>query len=412
MAIRKAKVAVLGVGYSKITRGEEDRTLGDDAIKACTNAIIDAGLQIQDIDGITSYPNRADGVATASDDGFFTVTPHYIWRRLKIPNLRWGEVNQKFVGSSIIEAHNAIAGGACRYALVWRAVNFPRGQRYRQSGTDTVDSAEGGNQFSFPYGAVGGPMQFALVARRYFDKYGATREHFATFVVANRKHALLNEKGYWATNRPEVITRQDYLGARMIADPLSLYDCDIPVQGCAAWVLGPTEAAQDLPHRAAFILGYAQGYRGPGGGPQTFSHGGGRSPKPTLEDNQEMGARLAHHLWEVTGVGPADIATANLYDGFSIIPLLWLEALGFCREGEAHQFIQDGRIEIGGKLPLNTSGGNLGEGRLHGSTHISEAVLQAMGRAGPRQVKHVRYTLAAVDQPTVGQAIVFSSEPD
>ena len=402
MPTDKAKVAVLGLGYSKITRGEPDTTLGDEAVEACTKAIADAGLQVSDIDGITSY---APDMGSGAEDGISMVTPQYMWGRLKLP-LRWGEVNHKFVGSSLIEAHNAIAGGACRYALVWRASDFPRGRRH---GEVDLSRATGGGQFSQPYGAIGGPMLHAQAARRYFDMYGATREHMATFVVNNRKHALMNEKSFWAINRPEELTREEYLSARLIADPFCLYDCDIQVRGCAAWVLGPAEAAQDLPHRAAFIKGSAQLYITPGG-PETFSHEGGLLRKPGLEDNADVGPLLKRNLWEPIGLRPSDISTANVYDGFSFLTWLWLEALGFCKEGEAFEFIQNGRIEIGGELPLNTSGGHLGEGATAGSPHYTEAILQAMGRAGPRQVKDVRYTLAATDRPCRAQVMIFSSE--
>ncbi len=401
----KAKVAVLGLGYGRITRDppSPDKTLGDEAVETCMGAIADAGLQVQDIDGITSY---AEGRNDA-DDGVLGVSPQYIWRRLKLP-IRWGEVNNKFVGSSLVEAHNAIAGGACRYALVWRAVDFPRGRRY---GQPDARRAQGAGQFVLPYGAGGGYMLHAPTATRYFHKYGATREDMAAFVVSNRKHALMNEHSYWSQNRPETLTREDYLSSRMIADPLCLYDCDIPVRGTIAFVLGPAEAAQDLPHRPAYVKSFAQGWIGPRG-PDTFFHGGGRLLKPSLEDNVDVRPWLQRTLWEPSRLRPSDMSTANVYDGFSILAWMWLEALGFCGEGEAFKFVQDGRMEIGGQLPLNTGGGHLGEGALAGAPHYAEAVRQTMGRAGGRQVPDVRYALAATDRPTRAQVMIFSSEKD
>ncbi|MCU1401532.1 MAG: hypothetical protein JWN62_4641 [Acidimicrobiales bacterium] len=419
MTDKKAKVAVLGIGYSKISRGNSTQSLGADAVEACRAAISDAGIGVEEVDGITTYKYRPDyyGGSTAapdeSVDGVLVASPQYIWKHLGFPNLRWGEWNDKFVGSSLIEAHNAIAGGACRYALVWRACGFEQGIRY---GNIDPDRVTGNDEFTLPYGAYGGPPLLALLAQRYFDGYGATRAHMATFISMTRKNALLSGRGYWAENRPEQLSVADYMAARMISSPLCLYDCDIPVQGCAAYLLGPAEAAQDVPHGSAFIKGFAQGYLGPGG-VQTFLHSGGRA-RPPLDDgyawepNLELGRRIASNLWAATGLTPKDISTANLYDGFSIIAWSWLEGLGFCGEGEAFEFVQDGRVEIGGELPINTSGGNLGEGRMHGAPHVSEAIYQAMGRAGERQVKDARYTLAAPDRLAVGQAIVFSSEPD
>jgi acetyl-CoA acetyltransferase len=401
-----AKVAVLGIAYSRITRDDppEGVTLGDECVAACRTAIADAGLHPEDIDGITSYAEPYGDAA----DGVTVVSPQYIWRRLGL-QIRWGEVNNKFVGSSLIEAHNAIAGGACRYALVWRGVDVPRHQRNLQA--ETRPRASGDSQFSLPYGATGGYIMHAPSAQRYFHEYGATRQHMANFVVRNRRHALMNEKSYWSVNRPESLSVDDYMSARMIADPLCLYDCDIPVRGCVAYVLGPAEAAADLAHRASYIKAFAQAWIGPRG-PGTFFHNGGRLLKPSLEDNADLPPLFERTLWGPSGLRPSDMGTANVYDGFSILSWLWLEALGFCGVGEAFEFVQGDRTEIEGELPLNTSGGHLAEGALAGAPHYSESILQTMGRAGPRQVDDVHYALAATDRPTRAQVIIFSSQPD
>jgi acetyl-CoA acetyltransferase len=408
----RAKVAVLGVGYSRISRDPlpEGRIVGDECIDACRTAIADAGLTTADIDGITSFVEDSSPAV----DGITGVTPQYVWRRLGL-DITWGEVNNKFVGGSLIEAHNAIAGGACKFALVWRAVDDPRlpARRAAANGAAQRPRIGGDMAFSTPYGTIGGFIMggHSQTAARYFHQYGATREHMAKHVVRNRKNALLNEKSYWAINKPEALTVEDYMSARMVADPLCLYDCDIPVRGCIAYVLGPAEAAQDLDHGAAYVKGFAKAWIGPRGA-QTFYHGGGRMLKPALDDNDDLPPLFDRHLWGPLGLRPSDMSTANLYDGFSILTWLWLEALGFCGRGEAFEYVQGDHNEIGGSLPLNTSGGHLAEGALAGAPHYAEAVLQCMGRAGPRQVANVHYALAATDRPTRAQAIVFSSEPD
>jgi acetyl-CoA acetyltransferase len=401
----RAKVAVLGIGYSKISRvGLPDGTvLGDECLEACRVAIEDAGLCSEDIDGITSFvgPNNDEAA-----DGIACVSPEYIWRRMRLA-VRWGEVNQKFVGSSLIEAHNAVASGACRYALVLRAVNTAEGGGLSApAALLATDDA----QFTLPYGAGGYSIAHALVAQRYYKKYGATRQHMANFVVANRRHALMNEKSYWSLNRPEALSVDKYLSARMIAEPLCLYDCDIPVRGCVAYVLGPADAGRDLSHRPAFIKAFAQAWVGPRGR-RTFYHEGGRLSRPSLEDNEGLPSLYERNLWGPSGLRPSDMSTVNLYDGFSIFVWLWLEALGFCNVGEGFEFVQNGRVELGGDLPLNTGGGHLGEGALAGAPHYSEAILQAMGRAGVRQVENVRFSLAGTDRPTRGQVIIFGAEP-
>jgi acetyl-CoA acetyltransferase len=413
----KARSAVMGVGYSRITRDPlpEGRILGDECVEACKAAIADAGISIADVDGITSfYENMGPDDLNPATDGVTRVSLEYLWRRLGL-NPRWGEINNKFVGGSLIEANNAIAAGAARFVLVWRAVDDPRlpARRGDTAGPPQRARVSGDQAFKAPYGPVGGMVQggHAQVATRYFHEYGATREHMANHIVRNRRHALMNEKSYWSINKPEQLSVDDYLNARMIADPLCLYDCDIPVRGCIAYVLGPAEVAQDLDHGAAYIKGFAQYWIGPRG-VNAFYHSGGRQLKPALDENDELPPVFRRHLWDPMGLDPSDMSTINVYDGFSIISWLWLEALGICGVGEAFEYVQGDHNAVGGKMPLNTSGGHLAEGALAGAPHYAEAALQAMGRAGVRQVENCRYALAATDRPSRAQVIVFSSQPD
>ena len=391
------KVAVTGVGYSHLTRDPE-KYLGVDAVQACRKAIADAGLVPDDIDGLITFPEPGDhSPGVALRDGIEIVTPRYIFRALDLTEVSWSRIDHVFIGNAFIEAANAVAAGACNYALVWRALTFPKGIRYGQT---TQTQASGREQFSYPYGYTGpGPASRAVIYRRYMDKYGATREDMATHIVNNRNNALLNEKGYWYNHRPEAITVDDYLNSRMVADPFCLYDCDIPVHGCAAWVLTAADRVSAAPNKPAYLIGYVD--KG-----LSVRH---VSSSP-LEENQEAGLSAGKRLWDVTGLRPTDITTANVYDGFSLYVYLWLEALGFCGEGEAFEFVQDGRTKLGGKLPLNTSGGNLGEGRLHGAAHITESILQVMGRAGERQVNDASLALCAVGPPG-GQTMIFSQNP-
>jgi acetyl-CoA acetyltransferase len=416
-AFGKAKSAVLGIGYSRITRDPlpEGRILGDEWEEAAKAAIADAGLTVADIDGITSfYENMGPDDLNPMTDGVTRVSLEYAWRRLKL-DVRWGEINNKFVGSSLMEANNAIAAGAARFVLVWRAVDDPRlpGRRADGGGPPQRARVSGDAAFKVPYGPVGGMVQggHAQVATRYYHKYGATREHMANHIVRNRKHALMNEKSYWSINKPEQLTVDDYLNARMIADPLCLYDCDLPVRGVICYVLGPADAAQDVDHGAAYIKGFSQYWIGPRG-MGAFRHGGGRELLPALDENDKLPPVFERNLWGPIGLKPSDMSTINVYDGFSIISWLWLEALGICGIGEAFEYVQGDHNAIGGTRPLNTSGGHLGEGALGGAPHYAEAALQCMGRAGQRQVKDCRYALAATDRPSRAQVIVFSSTPD
>jgi acetyl-CoA acetyltransferase len=388
------KVAVIGVGWTNSTR-RPTQSLGADGLEACLEAIKDAGLHPSDIDGLCAAGSL--GASNISpQEGIGQVTPRYMFKALGLSAVNWTS------DGSLLDAAEAVSAGSCDYALAWRCMTYPQGQRY---GAVDPGQASGPSEFSYPYGyqisaaGAAGPPSRAVVYQRYMEKYGATRDHMATFIIHNREMALLNDKSFWASERPEHLTKEDYLSARMISDPFCLYDCDIPVQACRAWVVTRTELAKDLPHSPAHLVGYVRGAR-----PDLYQRG-------VLEEEQEGALATANRLWQITGLKPKDVSTVNLYDGFSMFVYIWLEALGYCKEGEAFEFIQDGRIGLQGELPLCTSGGSLGEGRLWGSAQHMEAVLQAMGRAGARQVKGNPITLSNFGPGVGGEIALFASEP-
>ena len=390
----KARAAVVGVGHSKVHR-RDDISLGALTVDACRNAIADAGLKPSDIDGLACAPNvPLDG--NGDVNGIDLVRTNFIARALDL-DLAWGADVVGMVGQSLVQAIHAIAAGGCNYALVFRSMHGPQG-RYGRSNPSEL---EGQRQYTGSYGMFA-PVMFATMWSRYQQKYNSgTREQMATYIVNNRKNALMWEHGHWYQHRPEPLTIEDYLTARTISTPFCLFDCDIPVQGSGAWVVTSAEGARDLPNPPAYVLGTTSPV-----------HGGERvGPFVTLERQMEEGKRVAKHLWENAGVDPRDVDVANLYDGFSIITPLWLEAMGFCGEGEAFEFMQDGRIELDGELPLNTSSGNLGAGRMHGVPHFIDGALQVMGRSGPRQVKDAESSVAMVGPHTGAAGIVFGRNP-
>jgi acetyl-CoA acetyltransferase len=198
------------------------------------------------------------------------------------------------------------------------------------------------------------------------------------------------------------MTEEDYLNSRYIAEPLCLFDCDIPIEGCAAFVLTSADRARDLKNPPAYIAACAQNTAR--NRPAMISY--------ILDDYMACGATLAGKLWGDSGLGPRDIGAAQLYDGFSPSTYYWLEAGGFCPQGEAHAFVQDGRIALEGELPVNTFGGSLSEGRLHGMGHLAEAALQVTGRAGPRQIAGCSASCAIDGSPLLrGSGVVFTAEP-
>jgi len=390
----KGKTAIVGVGYSQLTRNSQ-KPLGSLTIDACRAALEDAGVTPEQVDGLATYP-EAPFHGAGVKDGEDIVSVVYLLNHLALAeDVRWyAQIETGMIASPVIEAVNALIAGACNYVLIWRSLHQPRG-RY---GAWTSNRAVGESQFMAPYGCTSIFQWHAMQWQRYMHKYGARREHLATFVVNSRRNANLNPRAFFHTTP---MSHEDYLASRWIAEPLCLFDCDIPVEGCVAIVLTTAERARDLRNPPAYIAGYGQNTSRR----RTLFH-------YALDDYIACGQSLATKLWSSSGIGPKDMAAAELYDGFSPSTLYWLEAAGFCKEGEAYQFIQDGRIALEGELPVNTFGGSLSEGRLHGMGHIAEAVFQVTGRAEKRQIPNAAAACAIDGSPMLrGSGIVVTKEP-
>ena len=388
----KGKVAVAGIGFSALTRRSEEN-LGKLAFDAANAALADAGLAPSDIDGLATFIMGGTG-----KDGVDAVSADYFLKHYPLsPDFRWyAELQQGMIASAVIEGVTAIISGMANYVLVWRAMHNPVGRPYTQV---TARTAPGDSQFSLPYGQAAVYQWHAMAYQRYLHQYGARREAMAAMAVNQRRNANLNERAYF---RDTPMTEEDYLNARFIAEPLCLFDCDIPIEGCAAFVLTSAERARELKNPPAYIAACAQNVSAQR--PAMISY--------ILDDYMACGATLAGQLWRDSGLGPQDMGAAELYDGFAPSTWYWLEAAGFCPPGQAHAFIQDGRIALEGELPLNTFGGSLSEGRLHGMGHLAEAALQVTGRAGPRQIANCDAACAIDGSPLLrGSGIVFTSQP-
>src|SRR3954447_17053698 len=388
----KGKVAVVGIGFSELSRHSE-KTLGRLAFDAANAAVEDAGLTSRDIDGLATYimgGTGRDGVDSVSADYFmkhYPMSPQFEW---------YAELQQGMIASGVMEGVNAIISGTANYVLVWRAMHNPPGRPYTQV---TARQAQGDSQFTLPYGLAAIYQWHALAYQRYLHLSGGKRESMAALAVNQRRNANLNERAYF---RDMPMTEEDYLNSRFIADPLCLFDCDIPIEGCAAFVLTSAERARDLPNPPAYIAACAQNTAT--ARPNNISY--------ILDDYMTCGATLAGKLWRDSGMAPSEMQAAQLYDGFSPSTYYWLEAAGFCPQGEAHSFVQDGRIALEGELPVNTFGGSLSEGRLHGMGHLAEAALQVTGRAGPRQIAGCHASCAIDGSPLLrGSGVVFTLEP-
>ncbi len=365
----RCKVAVSGVGFSKVTRSA-DIPLAAHALTAVKEAVADSGLQMSDIDGLATYP-ELPATGHAEVDGISIVSVNCMMAMLKLPNLTWHiQVGTTNIGGAVQQAVNALLAGVCKYAVVWRAMHNPRG---------TYQNLPGG---------------MAVAYTRWLERNNQNREKMATLAVTQRRHTQHNPHAYF---HGTPLSREDYLASRMVAYPFCLFDCDIPVQGAVAIVLTTANRARDLKPRPAYLAGYGQ---------RLHFEVAGRIG--SLSSYMEGGSSSAKLTWERSGFTPKDVDVAQIYDGFSASVIYGLESYGFCQEGEALDFIQEGRIELDGELPLNTFGGSLGTGRIHGLWHIIEGALQASGRAGSRQVKDANVSFVGASAPIVtGTTFIF-----
>lgn len=387
------RVAIAGVGFSPIER-RTTRPLGAFALQAAEAAVADCGLTLRDIDGLATYPS-APFLGAANRDGEDIISVEFFLSEPRIGEIAWySQAGEGLVCTAVRDAVNALVAGACAYVLVWRAMYVPPGTY----GSTASREAAGDAQFTAPWGCVS-PLQWhALAYRRYLETYGAERAAMAALVLSSRRNANRNEHAVFSGR---TLSAEEYNSARMITDPLCLLDCDTPVTACVAAVLTTADRARDLRHRPAYVASVGQ---------QTANRS--HPVHYTLHDHIESGKPMADRLWRDAGLGPAEMSAAQLYDGFAPSAWYWLEAGGFCGRGEAHAFTQDGRIALGGALPVNTFGGSLSQGRLHGMGHIAEAVLQLQGRAGPRQVPDAAAIAVFDGSPMLrGSGIVLTRGP-
>lgn len=390
--------AFAGFGQSRVFRHDEV-PLGVLAIEACHSAIADAGLDPSQIDGVACVPKPPFAIEGSSQDGYHFVSTDYVIQALGL-RTKWNRNVEGMLGTSVVEAIRAIEAGLCTYALVFRALHSPS-QGY---GHTSEDYATGPSQYSSPYG-IYAPARLAGQAwTRYQDRYKAgTREQMAAYVIQARQSGLNYEGSYWHQQQASELSRGDYITARMVATPLSIYDCDLPVQVVGAFVLTTAGRARDLPHPPAYVRGIGLSTDAPLLDLRTFS----------LESQMEVARNIGANLWAGSGLKATDVKVANLYDGFSFLSIPWLEGLGFCGEGEAFDFIQSGRIALNGDLPVNPSGGSLGSGRFHGINHLMDAVLQIMNRSGARQVTNPDIALATIGPPYLdGAAFLLGRDPN
>ncbi len=369
----KDKAAVCGVGHSPYGRRLNRSTI-DLAGEAIRNALDDAGLGRDDLDGLivsfgTSIGADADTLAYA------------LGLKLKMYNQTWA--HGRFTASCIQWAAMAVNAGLANAVACLAAISFSGFRKPMMGGSGDSEGAReaGGGHGEDPvFGMTSPGAGAALVAQRYFSRFGATSRQLAAVPVAFRKHASLNP----AAIMREPITVDDHQNSRFVCEPLHLLDYCLINDGAACVIVTSSERARDRKKPPVFI----SGMQGLPGGREEFIWtypGFGTSQQDLFDYKPGL-----QPVYQMAGVTPKDIDALFTYDAFAILAWTALERFGFCGQGEAAAFTQDGRIELGGALPMNTNGGLLSEGHIMGWNHQVEIVRQLRGECGPRQVANAQ----------------------
>jgi len=373
-------IAITGIGQLPAAR-PADRSIHALARDACMAAITDAGLEPKDIRGVSTYPGILEDGSGLSP---VSIADIRLMLGLEVDWYSANAIDSPGQLSALFAAALAISAGLARHVLVFRAVG-EASARISSGASGAARQAAGSGIWHRAYHA-NVANYFALFAQRHFHQFGTTSEQLGQLAVVAREGAVDNPNAIYRNP----ITLQDYLDGRVISSPLRIFDCDVPIDGATAFVMSAVDAARDGPNSPILLesFGTAAAVRSP-----TFASIGAEA--------------AAAMMWSRTDLRPKDIDTAQLYDGFSILTLHWLEALGFCGRGEGGAFLEGGdRIRRDGELPMNTGGGQLSAGRFHGFGHVHEACTQLWGRAGKRQVADARTAVVSAGAMSHGCALL------
>lgn len=363
-------VVISGIGMSAVGRrlGRDPLGLMVDAALA---AIEDAGLTPDDIDGISSYPGTSMGGLTGSTGaGIFGLE-----EALRVRPVWFGSgMETSGQTGAVVNAMLAVHAGLSRHVLCVRGVWESTFQAMERSGevrSGGGSRVSGEMEWRLPYGAFSAANWIGMMANRHMQTFGTTREQLGAIALNARANAARNPSAVYR----EPLTMDEYLSARPVTTPFGLYDCDVPCDGAVAVVVSHADTVPDL--RAPVVRVEAVG--------TAIDERISWDQGTLLHEPVLLGA--ARHVWTRTDLKPADIDVVELYDGFTFNCLSWIEMLGFCGIGEGGPFVEGGaRIALDGALPLNTHGGQLSAGRLHGWGFLHEACVQLRGEGGERQV--------------------------
>jgi len=378
------KAAIVGVGYTAISR-ESGRSVLELVVEAVERALADARLERKAVDGLLCY-HVGDSVLVAT-----------VARSLGIASYRWnldlwggGTQSPSILG----EAAMAIDAGLADVIVVYRGMNGRSGQRMGQVASGAGDGIE--EQFRFPYGQLGPVSMNALVAQRYLLERGITGDDLAALAVMQRRKASRNPKALLR----QPITAADYFASPMISSPLRRMDCCLETDAAAAFVIVRADQARARCAKPVYIHAAV---RASGPGALAMDKAGDRA--------YEVFSRyVAPEIFRAAGMNTADIDLVQFYDAYSYLVFKQLEDFGFCDPGELRDIMASGRLEIEGELPMNTNGGLLHEGYVHGINNVVEAVEQLQGKCAGRQADGLTTALCTGFGASSGSAAILTLE--
>ena len=406
-------VAVVGWGQSYIQRRWDgvdlERSCGGTSKESILKAISDAGIGLDEIDGLmTSKETRAEqpwaprpyfAPPYDTEDGLTYCSGEFIQKELGLKNVKYIESDAPYIGPMLGMAAQAVGDGMAETLVCWYPMVNLSGRYGHNNPANNSNEANGGNAFTLPWGYQSGAMfNNAIVFQQYCQRYNTSHEALAPFVMNQRRNGLLTPWSYYSLHEPYQLTKEDYLNGRVVEEPLVVYDCDRPVMACAAFIFTTAEKAKKLRQKPVYILNHAQ------------NSIRGRSTMATLDEHQEAVSSLARKMEEGSGVNIKDVDIFNPYDGYATFTQQFLEGFQWhgVGRGEAHDFYADD-IRVEGPHPFLSSGGNLGTGRTRSALH-SDSIEQLRGTPGPRQVNvKAEIALAGSNTPDACGFVMYSS---
>ncbi|MBI4282154.1 MAG: thiolase family protein [Chloroflexi bacterium] len=419
----RGKVAVVGIGISPTARrwdGRPETTVGAWSIEALRNAMQDAGVSPDQVDGLVMTPETATGSPWPTGDpipesftrkfkpganpldGLTGMSTEWILNNMpELKNVKFTMYGPGCMSNSLVVAAQAVGSGLTNTCLVLRGWHNLAGRYYVGQQGRAEDTVAGPAKWQNPWGTVA-CYNTAMICDQYCRKYGKNHDMMAPFVVNERRNGLMFPEGFFYQHRPEPITVEDYLSARWIAKPANLFDNDLPICVSAAFLFTTPERARDMKQRPVYILNHCS----------TTPRPPGRSTVQTLEEWQAYSDSTGRKVYEGSGIRPSDLSFENMYDGFTLFHQFHLEGIRYAgvQPGEALDFYQTD-ISIEGPNPVSPSGGNTGSGRTRFWLHV-DSIQQLQQRAGRRQIKKkAEIGISGAFMPQWVHTLVWSTTP-